>query len=76
MIPLHERHLRQILRHWVRHYNRGRPHSKLGPGIPDPETKTPIRRPHCHRFDAHEVVVSRSILGGLHHEYKLAEKAA
>lgn len=34
MIPISERHLRQILREWVSHYNRGRPHSSLGPGIP------------------------------------------
>jgi hypothetical protein len=39
MIPLNERHLRRILREWVAHYNRGRPHASLGPGIPDgPDT--------------------------------------
>jgi putative transposase len=26
MIPLSEKHLRKILREWVSHYNRGRPH--------------------------------------------------
>jgi putative transposase len=36
LIPLHERHLRGILREWVPHYNRGRPHTSLGPGIPEP----------------------------------------
>src|SRR5712671_2678138 len=36
LIPIHERHLRSILREWVTHYNRGRPHAGLGPGIPDP----------------------------------------
>ena len=35
MIPLGERHVRAILREWVRHYNRGRPHASLGPGIPE-----------------------------------------
>ena len=35
MIPLNEKHLRRILREWVTHYNRGRPHASLGPGIPD-----------------------------------------
>jgi transposase InsO family protein len=30
MIPLSERHARAILREWVRHYNRGRPHASLG----------------------------------------------
>jgi putative transposase len=36
LIPIHEGHLRSILREWVTHYNRGRPHAGLGPGIPDP----------------------------------------
>src|SRR5713101_4446714 len=35
MIPLNEPHLRRILRRWVDHYNRGRPHARLGPGIPE-----------------------------------------
>jgi transposase InsO family protein len=34
MIPLSEAHLRSILREWVAHYNGGRPHSALGPGVP------------------------------------------
>ena len=34
LIPFHERHLRGILRAWVTHYNRGRPHASLGPGFP------------------------------------------
>src|SRR3954452_20746221 len=36
MIPASEQHVRAILREWVRHSNRGRPHSSLGPGVPDP----------------------------------------
>ena len=36
MIPMNESHLRAILREWISHYNRGRPHSSLGPGLPDP----------------------------------------
>jgi len=31
MIPLHARQLRATLRSWVTHYNKGRPHSSLGP---------------------------------------------
>ena len=34
MIPISENHVRAILRDWVKHYNRGLPHSSLGPGIP------------------------------------------
>ena len=33
LIPINEGHLRRILREHVRHYNRGRPHSALGPGL-------------------------------------------
>ena len=36
LIPPSEAHLRAILKCWVTHYNRGRPHSALGPGVPDP----------------------------------------
>jgi putative transposase len=36
IIPMNERHLRSTVREFVRYYNRGRPHSSLGPGIPEP----------------------------------------
>ena len=36
MIPLSEAHLRSILKSWVDACNRGRPHSMLGLGVPDP----------------------------------------
>jgi len=32
---INERHVRGILREWVTHYNRGRPHASLGPGLPE-----------------------------------------
>src|SRR5882762_9825028 len=38
LIPLTESHLRTVLQSWVRHYNTGRPHMALGPGVPDPPT--------------------------------------
>jgi Integrase core domain len=38
MIPLHERHLRRVLAEWMPHYNGERPHSALGPGLPDKPT--------------------------------------
>ena len=34
LIPLNERHLKFILKSWVMHFNQGRPHMSLGPGIP------------------------------------------
>jgi len=49
LIPLNERHVRLILREWVEHYNHGRPHSSLGPGIPDPPDGVPAE-PQPHRY--------------------------
>ncbi len=40
MIVVGERHVRRVLAEWVRHYNGGRPHSALGPGIPDCRSST------------------------------------
>jgi putative transposase len=77
VIPLTENHLRQMLRDWVAHYNQGRPHMSLGPGIPQPSVSLPIplHGPR-HRLPAHFRVVTRPILGGLHHEYGLKPQAA
>jgi hypothetical protein len=46
MILLNERHLRRVLREWVAHYNRGRPHASLGPGIPDGPDIEPVLSGH------------------------------
>jgi len=35
MIPHYERHRRSVLVEWISHYNGERPHSALGPGLPD-----------------------------------------
>ena len=44
VIPLNESHIRMILKLWVAHFNRGRPHSSLGPGIPEPSfPKVPLQ---------------------------------
>jgi hypothetical protein len=75
MIVLNERHIGALVQEWVAHYNRGRPHASLGPGIPDvPSDQLPVVSGH--RIpDGHRVVAS-SILGGLHHEYRLERMAA
>lgn len=39
LIPLSESHLRSMLKLWVTHYNRARPHMALSPGVPDPLRK-------------------------------------
>jgi len=77
LIPLNERHLRSLLREWVTHYNHGRPHLSLGPGIPDPLPEpSRFRHPTRHRLPHGYRVRKKSILGGLHHEYRLDRIAA
>ena len=73
MIPLSEAHLRSILREWVVHYNGGRPHSALGPGVPGPpagSARTSKAEPRC-RWTPGVPVRAKSALGGLHHEYSV-----
>jgi putative transposase len=79
VIPLSEKHLRKTLREWVTHYNRGRPHSALGPGIPaDAKARSQQLSPHTrrHELPADARVMAREVLGGLHHEYELEQTAA
>jgi len=77
VIPLSESHLYSIVKAWVAHYNDGRPHMSLGPSIPQPPVSLPATlQAHRHRIAEHQHVEARPILGGLHHEYSLEEKAA
>jgi transposase InsO family protein len=76
MIPLTETHLLRILKVWMIHYNHGRPHTALGPGIPHPLAGLPATPLIGHRLPSDSRVVARSILGGLHHEYGLEKIAA
>jgi putative transposase len=77
IIPLTEDHLRRLLQAWVLHYNAGRPHVALGPGIPQPPSSLPVPlHAHRHHLPTHLRVVARPILGGVHHEYVLDEKVA
>jgi len=78
LIPLSESHLRAILSSWVGHYNRGRPHMALGPGVPDPpwEVVPSAPPPTGHRIGKPLWVRPRSVLGGLHHEYLPAPASA
>jgi putative transposase len=74
VIPLSERHFRIVLSEWVPHYNRGRPHVSLGPGIPDARDVGPVASGH--RIPDGHRVIAKSILAGLHHEYLLEQAAA
>src|SRR5258708_38007891 len=75
LILLNERHLRSVLAEWVAHYNQGRPHASLGPGIPN----VPLGRlaqSNGHRIPDGHRVVAAPILAGLHHEYCIEPLAA
>jgi transposase InsO family protein len=65
LLILNRRHLERVLRVYVDHYNRARPHRGLGLGIPtDRWRRPPIEVvPDVHRRDR---------LGGLLHEYEAA----
>ena len=59
-----QRHHELVLRAYISHYNRGRPHRGLGlatPGGPDLAPSAPSRGAH---------LLCREILGGLIHEYE------
>jgi len=76
VIPLNERHVRSVLREWVAHYNRGRPHTSLGPGIPDAPHERLASLSSGHQIRDGHRIVAEPILGGLHHEYHLEPMAA
>ena len=76
LIPLNERHLKMTIKEWGLHYNRGRPHSSLGPGIPEPNQDSVPANDHRHNLPVGYRVVKTSVLGGLHHEYRLVKEAA
>ena len=62
----------------VAHYNKGRPHSSLGPGVPEKSSDSPSTRPneHRHRLPRDCEIRGKDILGGLHHEYRLEQCVA
>jgi len=77
LIPLSESHLRRIVKNWQIHYNQARPHSSLGPGLPEAGDglQVPLQKQR-HQIPQGYRVRARPILGGLHHEYRLEKIAA
>jgi putative transposase len=71
LIPLNERHLRNLLHEWVRHYNQARPHSALGPGIPGGGDRFIVANRSRHALPTGARISKTPVLGGLHHEYRL-----
>jgi transposase InsO family protein len=72
LIPLSENHVRRVLLEFKNFYNRGRPHASLGPGVPEPSDGLPAERTeHRHQLPDGACIVSKPVLGGLHHDYRL-----
>ena len=77
LIPLSENHLRRVLAEWRDYYNQARPHSSLGPNVPEPaasDLPVDLASPR-HSIPTGFRVVSLPILGSLHHDYRLARAA-
>ncbi len=62
VIVVNERHLRNVLREFVRHYNEARPHQALELQVPDERSRA--------NPAATGRIVSWPVLGGLTHEYE------
>jgi integrase-like protein len=75
LIPLNASHLRRTLREWAYHYNAGRPHRSLGPGVSDQFQQAPAVFKQAAQLSSTSRVIAKPILGGLHHEYGWAEAA-
>jgi len=73
---IRERHVRKILREWAAHYNFGRPHKALGPGIPAAPCSQPPTSERRYGIPSEFRIGVRPVLGGLHHEYSLERRAA
>ena len=69
-IFLTEAHLRRTVVEFVRYYNGARPHQGID-GIPGCGLGMGPKRPEL-ADDAAVRLVARPILGGLHHDYRLA----
>jgi len=76
VIPLGERHLRQVVREFGDYYNGARVHMSLGPGVPASTRVLPSPGDDRHAMPTGHCVSSKQVLGGLHHEYFLESVAA
>jgi putative transposase len=70
LLILGRRQLENVLRVYVHHYNRGRPHRALG--LESPEPTPAVDDPRGDPHAALTIVRRRDLLGGLIHEYQLA----
>ena len=76
MIPSSSGHLRRTLVGWVAHYDHGRPHKSLEPGIPPPIVPPPAPSGNRQCRPTRHFMRAKPVLGGLHPEYWLEKAAA
>jgi len=76
LIPVTERYLKMTIEEWRIHYNRGRPHSSLGPGVPESKRDRIPASGHRYMLPAGYGIAKTSVLGGLHGEYRRVKEAA
>ena len=66
VIILSERHLQRIVTEYIAYFNQMRPHQGIGQRIPEPEAAPFIGTASAGK------IIGRSILAGLHHDYRIA----
>jgi putative transposase len=76
LIPINERHLRRIVREFAIYYNSGRPHSALGPGLPEPNQAAVSAGCHRYELPTGYGITKTPVLGGLRHDYRLEKEVA
>jgi hypothetical protein len=52
LIPLGERHVKQVLTNWATYFKHARVHTSLGSGVPDPIRPSALMTGHRHRIPA------------------------
>jgi putative transposase len=76
LIPFNERHLKVTIKEWGATTTGAGLTPSLDPGIPEPNQSSVPASDHGHKLPAGYRVVKTSVLGGLHHEYRLVKEAA
>jgi hypothetical protein len=65
VVILNEAHLRKVLTEYVRYFGTARPHQGLGQRIPNADGVGPTP-------ESGGKVIALPVLGGLHHDYRMA----
>jgi len=66
LLILQEKQLQRVLNAYIAYFNQARPHQGIGQQIPQQRRSVPCAQ------GAGNKVIARRIMGGLHHDYRLA----